>query len=180
MRRWLLPIAVGALAATAAWQATLVATPYLLMRVAMKRLGEQGPVNAFQHAPPTRAERQPVVRPSPDLLYSICVFDLSQSPLLIDVPPIPGHYWSVSIFDARTDVAAVRSDRDTGGGPARLALTWGAQSTAAGYEPVRLEHARGMALIRVLVSGEADYREVDPVRQRASCRSEAGGLRPSG
>ena len=77
MRRWLLPIAVGALAAAAAWHATLVATPYALMRVAMKRLGEQGRTNAFLHAPPTRAERQPVVRPSPDLLYSICVFDLS-------------------------------------------------------------------------------------------------------
>jgi len=83
------------------------------MRVAMRRLGEAGPVNAFQHAPPTRAERQPVVRPSPDLLYSICVFDLSQGDVLIDVPPIPDHYWSVSVFDARTDVAAVRSDRDT-------------------------------------------------------------------
>lgn len=170
MRRWLLPIVVGALVATAAWHATLVATPYALMRVAMKRLGEQGRTNAFLHAPPTRAESQPVVRPSPDLLYSICVFDLSQRPVLIDVPPIPGHYWSVSIFDSRTDVAAVRSDRDTGGGPARLALISGAQSAPAGYQSVRLEHARGMALIRVLVSGEADYLEVDPVRQRATCR----------
>ena len=140
------------------------------MRVAMRRLGEAGPVNAFQHAPPTRAERQPVVRPSPDLLYSICVFDLTDGPVLVDVPPIPGHYWSVSVFDARTDVAAVRSDRDTGGGPARLALTARAQSAPAGYEPVALDRARGIAVIRVLVSGEDDYRAVDPLRSQATCR----------
>jgi hypothetical protein len=150
------------------------------MRIAIARLGQEGRVNAFVHEPPTRAERQPVVRPSPDLLYSICVFDLTDGPVLVDVPPIPGHYWSVSVFDARTDVAAVRSDRDTGGGPARLALTARAQSAPPGYEPVALEHARGIAVIRVLVSGEDDYHAVDPLRQQASCRSGDGGLRPSG
>ena len=170
MRRWLLPIAAGALVAVAAWYGTLTATPYALMRIAIARLGQEGRVNAFVHGPPTRAERQPVVRPSPDLLYSICVFDLTDGPVLVDVPPIPGHYWSVSVFDARTDVAAVRSDRDTGGGPARLALTARAQSAPAGYEPVALEHARGIAVIRVLVSGEDDYHAVDPLRNQATCR----------
>jgi len=170
MRRWLGPIAAGLLAAAAAWHATLVATPYALMRVAIKRIGEQGRVNAFLHSPPTRAERQLIVRPSPDLLYSSCVFDISERPVLLDVPPIPNHYWSVSVFNARTDVAVVRSDRDTGGGPARLALTARRQSAPSGYEAVPLDHSRGIAVIRVLVSGEDDYRAVDPVRQRASCR----------
>jgi uncharacterized membrane protein len=170
MRRWLLPIGIGALFAAFAWRAVLVATPYALMRVAMNRIGAQGSANSFFHAPPTRAERQPVVRASPDLLYSSCVFDLSRGPVLIDVPSIPQHYWSVSVFDARTDVAAVRSDRDTGGAPVRLALVANAQSAPAGYEPVHLAYARGIALIRVLVSGDADYQAVDPVRQRASCR----------
>jgi hypothetical protein len=175
MRRWLGPIAAGLLAAAAAWHGALVATPYALMRIAMKRIGDQGRVNAFLHGPPTRAERQPVVRPSPDLLYSTCVFDVSDGPVLLDVPPIPDHYWSVSVFDARTDVAAVRSDRDTGGGPARLALTARGQSAPAGYDAVPLEHARGIAVIRVLVSGEDDYRAVDPLRQQATCRTADGG-----
>jgi uncharacterized membrane protein len=173
VRRWLAPLAVGALVAAVAWQAALVATPYALMRVAMRRLGATGQTNAFAHAPPTRAERQPVVRPSPDLLYSICVFDVSRGAVLVDVPPIAGHYWSVSVFDARTDVAAVRSDRDTGGGPVRLALVSDdAAAAPSGYEAVRLDHAHGIALIRVLVSGDADYRVVDPVRKQASCRAD--------
>jgi hypothetical protein len=169
MRQWIGPIAVGALVAAGSWHATLVATPYALMRAAINRLGEQGHTNAFVHGPPTRAERQPVVRPSPDLLYSICVFDLSDGPVRIDVPPIPGHYWSVSVFDARTDVAAVRSDRDTGGAPARLALALAGQPAPDGYELVQLAYARGIALVRVLVSGENDYQAVDPVRQQATC-----------
>jgi hypothetical protein len=171
MRRWLGPLAAGALAAALAWHATLVATPFALMRVAMNRLGASGRVNAFSHGAPTRAERQPVVRPSPDLLYSNCVFDRSSGPVLVDVPAIPDHYWSVSIFDARTDVAAVRSDRDTGGAPARLALVAPGAAAPAGYEAVPLEYARGIALIRILVSGEADYRAIDPLRQVASCRA---------
>jgi uncharacterized membrane protein len=170
MRRWLAPLAVGALAALAAWYGTLIATPYLLMRVVMQRMGAEVGAIEFRHGAPTVAERQPVVRPSPDLLYSTCAFDVARGPVLVDVPAIAGHYWSVSIFDARTDVAAVRSDRDTGGGPARLALLAPGQTAPAGYEPVPLAHARGLALIRVLISGEADYRAIDPVRQQATCR----------
>ena len=171
MRHWLGPLAIGALVAALAWQATLVATPFALMRVAMNRLGASGRENAFSHGAPTRAESQFVVRPSPDLLYSTCVFDRSSGAVLVDVPAIPDHYWSVSIFDARTDVAAVRSDRDTHGAPARLALVAPGATVPAGYEAVPLEHDRGIALIRILVSGEDDYRAVDPLRQLASCRA---------
>ena len=169
MSRWLAPIAAGVLAAALAWHLSLVAAPFALMRVAMNRLGASERVNSFSHGAPTRAESQFVVRPSPDLLYSTCAFDASRAPVLVDVPAIAGHYWSVSIFDARTDVAAVRSDRDTHGGPARLALLGPGQAAPAGYDAVPLAHARGLALIRVLISGEADYRAVDPVRQQASC-----------
>jgi len=171
MSRWLAPIAAGALAAALAWHLSLVAAPFALMRVAMNRLGASGRVNSFSHGAPTRAESQFVVRPSPDLLYSTCVYDRSSGPVLVDVPAIPDHYWSISIFDARTDVAAVRSDRDTGGAPARLALVAPGTTAPPGYQAIALEHARGIALIRILVSGDADYRAVDPLRQLASCRA---------
>ena len=172
MRRWLGPLAAGVLVAAATWHATLVAAPFALMRVAMNRIGASGRVNTFTHGAPTRAESQVVVRPSPDLLYSTCVFDRSAGAVLVDVAAIPDHYWSVSIFDARTDVAAVRSDRDTGGAPARLALVAPGAAAPAGYEAVPLEHTRGIALIRILVSGEDDYHAVDPLRQLSSCRAK--------
>jgi uncharacterized membrane protein len=122
MWRWIFPILVGGLIALGAYQATLLATPYALMFAAMKKIGERSPENQFAFGPMTTADNQTIVRPSPDLAYATCTFDLSKGPVHVDVQPIPDHYWSVSVFDARTDVAAVRSDRDTKGAPARLAL----------------------------------------------------------
>lgn len=170
IRNWLFPIAAGLIAATIAWQGTLVATPYVLMSAAMKRIGQGAPVNSFGFGEMATADRQPIVRPSPDLSYSTCVFDLSKGPVLVDVPSVPGRYWSVSIFDARTDVAAVRSDRDTGGKPARLALLREGQKAPAGYDAVQLSYDKGLALIRILLSNPSDFAEIDAIRRTATCR----------
>jgi hypothetical protein len=83
---------------------------------------------------------------------------------------VPGRYWSVSIFDARTDVAAVRSDRDTGGKPARLALLREGQKAPAGYDAVQLSYDKGLALIRILLSSPSDFAEIDAIRRTATCR----------
>jgi hypothetical protein len=170
MRRWLVPLVAGALVALGAYQATLLATPFVLMHAAMKKLGARGPDNQFAFGQMATADRQPIVRPSPDLAYTSCVFDLSKGPVLVDVAPVPGHYWSVSIFDARTDVAAVRSDRDTGGNAARLALLKPGQKAPSGYEPVRLQHDRGIALIRTLLANAEEFPAVDAIRRKSTCK----------
>ncbi|QGY80599.1 DUF1254 domain-containing protein [Sphingorhabdus lacus] len=170
MRRWLFPLVAGALVAGGAYQATLLATPYVLMNAAMKKIGARGPENRFAFGDMATADNQPIVRPSPDLSYSTCVFNLAKGPVLIDIEPVPDHYWSVSIFDARTDVAAVRSDRDTGGKAARLALVKAGQKAPAGYEPVRLEHDRGIALIRILLADPAEFPVIDAIRRKSTCK----------
>lgn len=174
IRNWLLPIIVGLIAMAVAWQGTLVATPYVLMSAAMKRIGNadgNGRANVFAFGPMAAADRQPIVRPSPDLVYSSCVFDLSQGVVLVDVEPVPDRYWSISIFDARTDVAAVRSDRDTGGKPARLALLRKGQKAPQGYEPVELEHDKGIALMRILLSDPSEYAAIDAIRHKSTCQT---------
>jgi len=153
-----------------AYQATLLATPYALMQAALMKVGKQGPANQFAFAPMTTADNQSIVRPSPDLSYSTCVFDLSKGPVLVDVQPVPGHYWSVSIFDARTDVAAVRSDRDTKGKAARLALVKAGQTAPAGYEQVRVGYERGLVLIRILVAPASTFTTIDAIRRKSSCK----------
>ena len=173
IRSWLLPIFAGVVAAAIAWHGTLVATPYVLMSAAMKKIGSadaNGRANVFAFGPMATADRQPIVRPSPDLVYSSCVFDLSEGPVLVDVAPVPGKYWSLSIFDARTDVAAVRSDRDTGGQNARLALVRDGQVAPKGYDVVKLDHDRGIALIRILLSDPAEFAEVDAIRRKSTCQ----------
>lgn len=170
MRRWLFPIVAGGLVALGAYQATLLATPYALMYAALTKIGDRGPVNQFAFSPMTTADNQTIVRPSPDLAYAACVFDVSKGPVLVDVAPVAGHYWSVSIFDARTDVAAVRSDRDTKGAPARLALIKAGQTAPQGYQPVMLQYDKGIALIRILLANSAEFTAVDAIRRKSTCK----------
>lgn len=170
MRRWIFPILAGAVLGVGAYQATLLATPYALMQAAMMKVGKQGPAYQFAFAPMTTAENQTIVRPSPDLSYSVCAFDVSKGPVLVDVQPVPGYYWSVSVFDARTDVAAVRSDRDTKGAPARLALIKQGQTAPAGYDPVRVGYDRGLVLIRILVAPASTFPTIDAIRRKSTCK----------
>ena len=170
MRRWLFPIVAGGLVALGAYQATLLATPYALMQAALKKIGDRGPENQFAFSPMTTAANQTIVRPSPDLAYAACAFDVSKGPVLVDVQPVPDHYWSVSIFDARTDVAAVRSDRDTKGKAARLALVNAGQTAPAGYEPVRVGYDRGLVLIRILVAPASTFPTIDAIRRKSTCK----------
>ena len=172
MRRWLLPLVVAAIVAAGAYQAALLLTPFALMRVAMSKIDGRMAVNSFGFGEMATADNQPVVRPSPDLVYSGCVFDVSQGPVLLDIAPVPDHYWSVSIFDARTDVAAVRSDRDTGGKPARLALLKAGQQVPEGYEPVMLQYDQGIALMRILLVDAGEYAAIDAIRRQSTCRQD--------
>jgi uncharacterized membrane protein len=171
IRRWIVPallfLGIGALT----YQATLLATPFGLMWLAAAKAGKGLPVNQFAFGPMTTAANQTIVRPSPDLSYSLCVFDVSNGPVLIRVEPIPNHYWSVSIFDARTDVAAVRSDRDTGGKPAVLALVKEGQVAPAGYEAVPVKYDKGVVLIRILLADKAEFAAIDALRRKSFCKS---------
>lgn len=173
MRRWIIPLLIGLGLGVFAYQATLLATPFALMQLAVRKVGAGAPVNQFAFGKMATAANQPIVRPSPDLSYSTCVFDVSNGPVLIDVAPVPNHYWSVSIFDARTDVAAVRSDRDTGGRPAKLVLyrSGSTVDTPQGYERVPLPYDKGIALIRILLANPSEFAAIDAIRRRSICKS---------
>ncbi len=173
MKRWIAPAILMLLVAIGSYWLTLLATPYALMEIAMRRVAAQSPVNAMTHSAPVDARRQAIVRPSPDLLYSICPFDLANGPLLVTAEPVPGRYSSISVFDARTDVAFVRNDEDMAGRPMRVVLALRGQVVPVGEEVVRLGMARGIVLQRVLLADPGEAGSVDPVRRRASCRSLA-------
>jgi uncharacterized membrane protein len=170
MRRWLFPLLFGILSAALAWQAILVAAPRMIMRVAVDRLAAAGGLNHMLHAPLPTSGRKTIVRPSPDLAYSSCPFDLSKGPLLIEVAPVPAPYWSLSVFDERTDVAFVRNSRDTRGGPIRILLGRGVGKGPAGVERVGVAGDRGVALVRILVEDRARFAALDRARRASFCR----------
>lgn len=173
MIRRLAPLAVVALVALCSYYGTLAAAPYGLMRLAEAKLAKTAPVNNFTHTPPVRAERQFVVRPSPDLLYSVCPYDLTAGPLEVTAVPVPGRYSSISVFDARTDNAFVRNDEEMAGKPMRVVLALEGQQVPTGLETVRVRYATGIVLQRVLLADPSEAAAVDPIRQKAKCRTLA-------
>ena len=169
MSRWIAPLIVTALLAVGAYVLTLALTPYVLMQLAEQRIAARSPLNQFTHSPPVRADAQFVVRPSPDLLYSTCPFDLTNGPIEIRAEPIPGRYSSISVFDARTDVAFVRNDEQMAGQPMRVVLALRGQVVPQGVETVRLIYTNGIVLQRVLLADPSEAAEIDPIRSRATC-----------
>jgi len=168
MRSWLGPLLFGLIVAAVTAYAAISAIPYGLMSVAMDRLG-QGGVNAMSYGNLATPDRQPVVRPSPDLAYSSCPYDLSAGPLAIDVAPVSGRYSSLSIFDAATDVIFVRNDVEARGKPYRIIVARAGQAVPAGAEVVRVGHDRGVALIRLLLKDPTEIGGLDVVRRQSSC-----------
>lgn len=172
MRRWLGPALLGIAVAAATGYAGIVGISYGLMEGAIRKLAAQGPgVNHMAHGNLATPARQPVVRPSPDLAYSSCPYDLSAGPLEIRVTPVAGRYSSLSIFDAATDVIFVRNDVEAGGKPYRIIVARNGQVAPKGAEIVRTNHDRGIALIRLLLKDPAEIGGLDAVRRQSSCRT---------
>jgi uncharacterized membrane protein len=171
IRRWLGPLIVGGVLGAAAWHATLVAAPDALMKLALQRVAKAGGENRFSHAPLATAASRTIVRPSPDLAYSSCPFDLSKGPLLIDAVPVLAPYWSLSVFDTHTDVALVRNGAGAGYRPFRVAILAAGQTAPAGYEGVHVDGTRGIALIRILIDERARFPVIDKERRATMCRA---------
>lgn len=173
MLRWVLPvIAVAVLAHVA----TVLAVPRVVMMVVMGRLEAAASPNAPLHAPPIDAAARGVPLPSPDLLYSSCVLDVSGGPVLVSV--VPGAaYLSVSLFDARSDNVFVTDDRDSGGKRIAVLVTGPGQSVAApaGVAVAKLGSARGLLLLRGLAATPALAAISEQARHTLTCRKWHGG-----
>jgi uncharacterized membrane protein len=171
MRRWLFPLIVGLALAFVSYHIAMVQFPRVLMSLAVKRVSKAAGYNTMYAAPLATDKARAIVRPSPDLAYSTCPFDLSKGPVLVDVEPVPAPYWSLSVFDDRTDVAYVRNNVASAGQPIRIAIAQPSQPVPDGMQAVRVDGARGVALIRVLVQDRASFAAIDAARRKSSCKA---------
>jgi uncharacterized membrane protein len=153
VRRW---VARGlALLAAAALVHLLVVhlLPSFLMGVAMARIAGAAAANVAVFPPRPDATSRGVVRPSPDLLYGVCAFDVREGPLRIRAEVPLDAYWSLSMFAANTDNFFVVNDRQSGGGAlvdVVLAQPGAVVDVPPGAELVEAPSGRGIVLTRKL------------------------------
>jgi uncharacterized membrane protein len=169
-RAWIGWIAATIVVAAAVHLASVWVLPHTVMHIALNRMGA---MNTIHHQKRVDEHARGVVRPSPDLLYSACPFDLSNGSLEVKAPVPPNTYWSVSAFDTDTDNFFALNDRQIGGQPLELIIL----PPRGGVEPmhiagrlvIRAPTTRGLVLFRTLVNSEKDFAKIDTVRRQASC-----------
>lgn len=148
----------------------VLAVPGRLMDKVMDRASQDGAmINQFEFGARTTKDSRRVVRPSPDLAYSTCVYDLSKGPVQIAAAPMPnGGYVSISVFDANTDNIAVF---DTSQQPQGISfvLARKGQQVPAGAKVVISPSDRGMVLDRRLAANDAQFAAADQARRADRC-----------
>ena len=172
MKAWILRISAVLLLAAVFHVLTLAAFPTLVM-LALKRSTEKAghPMNTLIHAPRVTADSKRVVRPSPDLLYSACGFDVSEKPLKI-IAPVPDTYWSVSFFASNTDNFFVLNDRQARSKRVEILLVGpGASPPKPGRARVIVSPTdQGVIIFRMLIMDEDKISDLVRVQRQATCK----------
>jgi len=171
MRRWLLPLLLGLVLAFVGYHIALAQFPRVLMDLATHRIAKGAGYNVMFAAPLATDKARAIVRPSPDLAYSTCPFDVSNGPVLVEVAPVPAPYWSLSVFDDRTDVAYVRNNIEADNQPIRIAIAQEGQPVPDSMTAVRVKGRTGIALVRILVQDRKQFAAIDAARKTSSCKA---------
>ena len=106
--RWLLAISV---CAWAGQHLLALMIPNLVMET-VYALGSRQGYNQLVVSPVPDETARSIVRPSPDLLYAACIYDLKDGPLVIEAS-IPNRYWSMQFYQMNTDnYAGITNQRE--------------------------------------------------------------------
>jgi uncharacterized membrane protein len=153
----------------------MIATPRFIMGRAMTRIAQGGGVNTIAHARRPTAASRGIVRPSPDLLYSTCVFDLDAAggALRVHASGMPDTYWSVSAFDDDTNNFFVENDRQARGA-VDFIITAPGHFVDTTLPVVTAPSMRGLVLFRTLINDETRLAEIDRGRRGAACEPFKG------
>ncbi len=152
--------------------ASLYLLPRLIMARTMAGIERGRGVNQMRHGRRPSADSRGVVRPSPDLFYSSCVFDLDQAGGAVRVRArgMPRTYWSVSAFASNSDNFFVTNDRKQGSDSVDfLIIARGAFVDGTHLPVVVAPTNRGIVLFRTLINDETHVAEIDAARRNASC-----------
>ena len=154
--------------------ATLYA-PTFIMNKAMSKLSQGQQSNSIAHSDPTTAEQRTIVRPSPDLAYSICIFDFSSAERVRIVMPKADDYLSVALYDNNTDNFFHLNDAQIIADqasiilyPPQVGIPSQASSNVDRYS-LNAPTTRGLVLFRSVVRSSDDWQRINADRKLMSC-----------
>ncbi|MCF8470769.1 MAG: DUF1254 domain-containing protein [Parvibaculum sp.] len=149
---------------------TIFGLPYAIMDRAMAGIASSaGGVNVPVYPERASAASRGIVRPSPDLLYTACVYDVSAQPVRL-TSPVPDTYWSLSVFASNTDNFFVVNDRQVTSERIEIVLAPEGSPAANGDVPVIIAPStRGIVLFRSLITSEDSRAAIDAMRRQAHC-----------
>lgn len=174
MKRWIgWTILATLVVAVATHGVTLMTIPHNIMNDTMNEKFKALPRNEVFHAPPTTAESRGVVRPSPDLLYSICLYDVTERPLRLTAL-VPDSYWSVSCYASNTDNFFVMNDQQVKSNPVEVLLVGKNMpyTDTGNAEVVVAPSDKGIVLFRLLITDEDELDDLIQVQKQVSCKVE--------
>jgi len=168
-RAWLVWLAATALLAGLVHLGAVVGVPRGIM-IVVKRVTAAVPARII-HSDAVTASSRLVVRPSPDLLYSLCWFDVSRRPLQVTAA-VPGSYFSIAGYAANTDNFFVINDREIGAPRVSLVLIReGTRHTPRGGERIVASPTdEGVVLFRTLITDRAQLDRLRALQRQADCR----------
>ena len=133
--------------------------PHLVMERLYQKIAEASEPNQLNLTPRPDENSRWVVRPSPDLLYASCLYNLEQGPVLIRAP-VPERYWSMQFYQMNTDnfagISNQREQRFRVGTRVEVTLI-GPDADPAEYsgEVIQSPTTRGVMLLRASGIGDA-------------------------
>jgi uncharacterized membrane protein len=150
-------VIAGLLIAIATHFAIVFAMPRVLMNTAFDRVSAHAAhINQWIEAPRVTAASRTIVRPSPDLHYDACAYDLSHGPVVMRVAAWP-NYWSLSLFAENSDNFYVIDDREAHDGAEVTLIRAGHEHPKDAARVVESPTERGIALVRRLAPTQEEF-----------------------
>ena len=151
--------------------------PTVITSVFMARVKQQVGANRVVAGPLPTDKSRGVVKPSPDLLYAVCIYDVGAGPVHMTIAP-PETYWSLSLFARNTDNFFKLSAADVKAGAAEIVLGRAQDADAAKIKYpaatfVVAPGASGVMLARVLVLDQSNMAAALAAQKSVRCEASA-------
>ncbi len=160
-------VAIGLVTAVVVNLVLVLRIPVRVMRRTMRLY----PVNQWVFARPPTAKDRAIVRPSPDLHYSILCYDVGRGPLCLRASIPEGQYWSISGYSDRTDNFFIINDLQAKSNPIEVVLVpRGARylNATGRAHMVTAPSRRGIVLIRTVIPSRADLPRLREIQRQST------------